>query len=590
MLRFDELFSDEAIIRRLCKVRLKDAAARHQRLFHRQISADVPMPEASELAGIFPPRRQWNRFRNHQRGPSSSEDQNLVALLRATLRLRAETPTAPWVQRLNERIRTIRQRALELAGFAFNAPAIRAEEKAPGSNEYRAIAQFPVDDQIIEGITAAYFRHTFDRFFTDASLAFRCGRDGSPPPTHHDAVTRIENYRRRHRGTGLYVAECDIMGFFDCVSHGVAADALRNLVNEARKRDRRFAVHPRALQIFQAFLDCYSFPNNVKSLAEPSLKAMKGVAANYKWPEAELQEFHPQPSSARIGIPQGGALSCFIANCILHHADREMKRCRARTPGPFRYLRYCDDMVILAPSQETCRIAFESYQQALRRLRLPIHQPREVAPYAVGFWNGKSRQPYLWAQPHLPSTVPWLQFVGYQIRHDGMLRVKKKSIEKHKAKILEETNRLLRTLNPTHSMAPSQPVFALGIRKGARQIIHRFRQKLIAMSVGRRDAHHDLRQAMPKCWATGFKMAHGQPMPLNALKELDRFREQQIARVTRRLSHLPGAAESREANEGGKAFRPPGYYGFPFSYVAQFAPTGRPPAARRREGRQAPTG
>ena len=581
MPQFEEQFCDEAIIRRLCKVRIKDAASRHKRLFHRQINSDVPMPALPEMVDLFPPRRQWNRFRNRIRRENSDEDQNLTALLRATINLRTEFPNAPWVQRLNERIHSIHQRALEQSAFAFNPPTIRAEEKSPGSNEFRAIARFSVDDQVIEGITASYFRQTFDEFFTDSSLAFRCAPNGSPPTTHHDAVTLIENYRRRHLRTGLYVAECDIKGFFDCVSHKIAAHALTDLVNEAMEQTPGFVVHPRALQIFQAYLECYSFPENVTSLAEPLLKVEKGQDAHYKWPEVALREFHANPRSARIGIPQGGALSCFIANCVLHQADLEVKQSRSRTPGPFRYLRYCDDMVILAPSLETCRVSFEVYQQSLQRLLLPAHQPIEVTAYDAEFWNGKSRQPYLWAQPRSGNTVPWLQFVGYQIRHDGTRRVKMKSVAKHKAKILQETNRLLRTLNPTRPTGSSPPIFAPGIRKSARQIIHRFRQKLTAMSVGRREVHHDLRQEMPKCWATGFKMVRGRRIPLNALKELDRLRERQIARVWRRLRHLPASAESNTSNEG---FRAPGYHGFPFSYVAQFAPTGRTgrmPARRR---------
>ena len=581
MPQFEEQFRDDVIIRRLCKVRFKDASSRHKRLFHRQINSDVPMPALPEMLDLFPPRRQWNRFRNRIRRKNSDEDQNLTALLRATINLRTEFPNAPWVQRLNERIQSIRQRALEQATFAFNPPTIRAEEKSPGSNEFRAIAKFLVDDQVIEGITASYFRHTFDRLFTDSSLAFRCARDGSPPPTHHDAVTLIENYRKRHLRTGLYVAECDIKGFFDCVSHEVAANALTNLVDEAVEQNPGFVVDPRALQIFQAYLGCYSFPENVTSLAEPLLTVEKGQEAHYKWPEEALREFHTDPRAARIGIPQGGALSCFIANCVLHQADLEVKRSRSRTPGPFRYLRYCDDMVILAPSQETCRIAFEVYQQSLQRLLLPAHQPMEVAAYDAEFWNGKSRHPYLWAQPRSGNTVPWLQFVGYQIRHDGTLRVKKKSVAKHKAKILQETNRLLRTLNPTRPAGYSLPIFGPGIRKTAPQIIHRFRQKLTAMSVGRRAVHHNLRQAMPQCWATGFKMVRGRRIPINAFKELDRFRERQIDRVWRRLRHLPVSAEPNTSNT---RFRVPGFYGFPFSYVAQFAPTGktgRMPTRRR---------
>ena len=102
------------------------------------------------------------------------------------------------------------------------------------------------------------------------------------------------------------------------------------------------------------------------------------------------------------------------------------------------------------------------------------------------------------------------------------------------------------------------------------------------MSVGRREVHHDLGQLLPKCWAAGFKMAHGRRLPLNALKELDRFRERQIARIRSVLRQLPPTAEARETAE---RIRAPGFYGFPFSYVGQFVPTGRVPVSpnRRRE-------
>lgn len=579
MLEFAELFSDESIIKRLCRIRIKQAGSRHKRLFHRQISSDAPAPETSEPANLFPPRRQWNRFRKKQRDPASQEDQNLIALTRATLYLRTVDPAAPWVRRLNERVRAIQERVLTTSTFAFVPPSIRGEAKTPGSCEYRAIAQFSDDDQIIEGLTARYFGITFDTLFTSSSLAFRRGSHGIPPPTHHDAVLSIENYRRRHLKTGLYVAECDIKGFFDCVSHSIAHCALANLIKQATKRNPAFQIDARAYQVFEAYLDAYTFPDNVKGIAEPQLKRKCGEAAHYKWPEVALREFHPNPDTTAIGIPQGGSLSCFIANCVLHQADLEVRRSRSRTPGPFRYLRYCDDMVIIAPDQRSCRVAFEAYQDALRQLQLPVHAPADVETYNAAFWDGKSRQPYQWARPLSVTTVPWLQFVGYQIRHDGMLRIKKKSVEKHKRKILVETNYLLRTLAPTRPTPTLPLTFAPGLRKNAHEIIHRFRQKLIAMSVGRRDLHHDLGQLMSKCWAAGFRMAHGRRLPLNALKELDRFRERQIARIRSAIRRMPRVTPS---GKKAKRVRTYPFYGFPFSYVGQFAPKGKVPTSRNR--------
>ena len=574
MADFAEYFSDEAIIDRLCKLRLKQAASRHKRLFHRQLVSTVELPEIPEAVDVLPPRRQWARFRNYRASRSLEMDENLIALKRATSALRWETPTLPWAERLRRRIEGIRRRALEDAAFIFAPPTIRPVEKSPDSDEFRAIASFTPDDQIIEGITAKYLRETFEHLFSASSLAFRCQRDGVPPPTHHTAVTKLENYRRRHLRTGLYVAECDIRGFFDCVSHDVATNALTDLIRAATAANPQSALDSRAFRIFDAYLKCYSFPHNVKAEAEAELKDEKGAQAYFKWPEEELGEFHADPRAVRVGIPQGGGLSCFIANAVLHHADLEVKRCRSRTPGPYRYLRYCDDMVILAPQRETCQIVFEAYQEALKRCLLPAHPPQPVEQYASGFWKGKSRRPYQWARPKDTSTVPWLQFVGYQLRHDGMMRVKKKSIQKHKEKLREETDRLLRTLTTRPSPSvPNVSGFAPGIRKNADQIIHRFRKKLIAISVGRREAHDDLARAMPKCWAAGFKAIHGKRIPLNTLKELDRYRERQIARIIRRLRDLPPTSVAQGTSASS---RPPSFYGFPFSHVAQFK-------ARRRE-------
>ena len=363
------------------------------------------------------------------------------------------------------------------------------------------------------------------------------------------------------------MAECDIKGFFDSISHEVASQSLVDLTAAALTLDGNFTVDPRALRIFHAFLACYNFPRNVKHDTERALKMKNGRNAYFKWPKDELRVFHPNLSSVPIGIPQGGALSCFIANCVLHQADTEVERCHSRSPEPFKYLRYCDDMVIISPDRETCRLAFASYQYALARLRLPIHAPAGFDEYTESFWSGKSRQTYVWAKPERRSVVrtrvPWIQFVGYQMRYDGMLRVKKKSIQKHKLKILQETSRLLRKLYPEGLAGGASPC----IRKTAKQIEHRFRQKLIAMSVGRRDVHHDLSQMMPKCWSSGFKRAHGSVIPLNALKELDRFREMQIHRIVNRLRIRPPRMRRADSPEN---IPVPRYYGFPFSYVAQF--------------------
>ena len=565
MPKFENYFSDYAIIKRLCIARIKHADMRHKQLFYRQISADFEIPENQGQFDFLPPRRQWKRFRNKSRDNTIDQNQNLVALTRATMKLRTEHPQPQWAARLSERINRIRSRALTDKKFRFTPPTIAPIEKEKGSNEYRAIARFESDDQIIEGLTAKYIRELFDPFFSPSSLAFRCAQGCAPPPTHHDAVTKIQNYRRHYSKTGLYAAECDIRGFYDCVSHRTAWDCLQKLINEARIKRTEFQIHPQALRIFKAYLYSYSFTRSVKRQSAALLEGKEKQGAAFPWPQDDLRQFYPRPNSAAIGVPQGGALSCFIANCVLHRADNRVELIRQRTGVSFRYLRYCDDMILLAPDKSVCRKAFKAYRDALKELKLPIHAPELVRAYDKKLWSKKSRKPFLWGRPTIRSTVPWVQFVGYQMRYDGLIRVKTKSIAKHRAKILTETERLLTIIKKSTAQVSGTPPVAC-LRKSPKQIVHRFRQKLVSVAVGRRAVHHDLRRSMPKCWAAGFEMVHGKKTPLNALKELDRFRERQIARVARKLKNAPIVNTTGSPSR----VRPPRYYGFPFSYVGQF--------------------
>ena len=288
----------------------------------------------------MPPRRQWKRFRNKRRDNTVDQNQNLVALTRATMKLRAEHPQPQWAARLSERINRIRSRALTDKKFRVTPPTIAPIEKEKGSNEYRAIARFELDDQIIEGLTAKYIRELFDPFFSSSSLAFRCAQGCAPPPTHHDAVTKIQNYRRRYSTTGLYAAECDIRGFYDCVSQRTAWDCLQKLINEARSKKTEFKIHPQALQIFRAYLSCYSFTNLVRKRSPALLKGKQNEGARFPWPEEELRQFYRRPNSRSIGVPQGGALSCFIANCVNQESYNRVELIRQKTGAPFRYLRY----------------------------------------------------------------------------------------------------------------------------------------------------------------------------------------------------------------------------------------------------------
>jgi len=573
---------------------VKVANKRNDKLFLHRISRDVPSTtqrarpssDVPDWVSIFPPRRQWHSFRPRDRRERASPDRdpkerlprassslNLESLLRAVLTLRRRTPQAAWVEKLNQKVVAIQDRVLSQQAFTFQAPRVHPAPKDRKKHEYRPLAVFSPEDKIIEGLTARYLRDTLDPALRPSCLAFRCRRGQAPAPDIHYALEQILKMNRRHRKTGMFVAECDIKGFFDCVSHEVARTALDELVRDARRKAPKLRIHNRARQIFEAYLGVYSFSDNVLGSALPALQR-RYSQLQFKWPAEELKHLHGTETLPRIGVPQGGALSNFIANAVLHSADKELDRLKRRLGRSFRYLRYCDDMVLLAYDREVCQAAFELYCRVLERLKLPIHPPSCVQAYSREFWGGKSNAPYHWRRPHSGNEVPWIQFVGYQVRYDGLLRLRPKSLKKQFKKMTTAADELLATLNPGRSRPGEITAFAPGISKNQREILHRFRMKLISMAVGRRELGQQLSEPMPMCWARGFKGLVGKKLISGALKALDRHRERQIRRVKRRLSQLPQPPDpGRKRRKRGGAHR---YYGHPFSYWAQF----QPPASR----------
>jgi hypothetical protein len=565
MRSFDEHFSDDSILWELCKARAKLAKSRHDRLFLHRISKDSPSAEFTrkDLEGMFPSRRVWNRFRPRERAGQSSFALNVVSLFRAVKRLRQETPGAPWVAALARTIETIQFRALEDKGFQFAPPKIFPQRKTPNGHEYRPLAVFPLQEKIIDSLTAKYLRQIVEEALLPSCLAFRCVRDDKQPPTIHDALEKIVRVNKRNRKTGLYVAECDIKSFFDCVSHDVARQAVGRLLEEATTTTPA-SVSDRALLIFEKFLASYAFE---RSIAQSATKALRrrDPGGVFKWPVDDLRILHSSGSLAEIGVPQGGALSCLIANAVLHLADQRQAQLARKLKKSITYLRYCDDMILLSRDEDACKLAFALYNQTLKEIRLPAHAAKNVGVYAKDFWEGKSNAPYYWNKPSNGRGVPWIQFVGFQVRHDGLIRVRPKSLKKQRQRITLATDSLLAALNPGRQKRGELTPFAKGIRKRKRQITHRFHQQLLSISVGRRKLGQVIEDPMPMCWANGFRGLRSRKLVRGMFVSLDRHRERQFKRITRRLKTFPLARAVEKQNTPTERF-----YGHPFSYFGQF--------------------
>ena len=218
-------------------------------------------------------------------------------------------------------------------------------------------------------------------------------------------------------------------------------------------------------------------------------------------------------------------------------------------------------MLILAKSEAACTKTFSAYLTALGHLKLPYHEPKPWA-YGVEFYeNSKTKAPYNWHGCRWFNNSPWIQFLGYQIRYDGLLRIRKKSIEKHKDKLAEITSRLMGGVSIEHS------------KVNRNRLLHRLHHKLIAISVGRITLSNIIIGPKPKCWAAGFSGLHNRPYVSHSLRTFDRLRaaaKRNLGRFTKDLLLRDLSISEDVSSSRAKA----SYYGYPYSYEKQLQNAG----------------
>ena len=550
-------FADEHIIRQLCKQRVKTAKALNARQDTLRFTGNEQVgTSTAPINSLLPSRRRWSEFRPKHR--ARVPDVNLASLRCAALVLRESEPELPWVAHLNSFIERIRRRVFSEQPFTFGRPSIRWEVKE--DNNYRPLCRFSLENNVINSSTAKYLRDFCDHAFEPSSYAFRARSEKGVMPTHHAAFEEIYALKAAGPDQDFYVAECDIRGFYDTVDHRVALEALQRILEQVRIVSPDRQLDPRAMAIFRAYLDCYSFPYNVLELALPSWRA-RHPKAEAPWPAESLTKYHTNPHSRRIGVPQGGALSCIIANLVLDRADKAVRAVGERLGVEIHYFRYCDDMIVLARQESHCREAFEAYLRALEALKLPYHDPVKVEVYNKSFWKTKSKHPYCWTGRKGPGCVPWVQFVGYQIRYDGLVRIKGKSVKKQLRKIRNTADHIKFGIEKALKRNGSDRILAT-----ADQVLQSLRWKLVYSAVGNVNLKKRLQGPRRMCWAGGYKALNNKPIVPSFLKRLDWFREKQIRRMDQADIPYGSGAPSHHSGKGNRPFP----IGYPFSYLAQF--------------------
>lgn len=595
---FSAYFSREEIVERLISLRVKAAMRGQEKAFFGSFAskAQAKAPHGRNaptsnsprqlhkwtIFDLMPPRRKWRRPLLKDRKRLSKQ-----SLLRASLKgalnpflTRDSTSiiTEQWALRLTRFIAEVQYRALTLDCVDEICPKVVAGKKTDKRGRltgFRPICSYSLLDSVIYGLCAGYLRDAFDPDFLDDSYAFRAPSDRDTK-THHDAALALMMYRDSESGP-IWVAECDIKGFFDSVHHEIAGSSFDSACNRAMLRGVH--IDPQARVLFNRYLSSYSFVR----IAEPVLlkqKLPKRGAIKPKWPEDDLRElWGKEVRDEPIGIPQGGAISGLIANLVLHQADVAVRTVLCGSSKPGHYARYCDDMVLAHPDYATCTEAFSAYQRELQRVRLPAHKvPKGGEDGVFGdakgdkeHWGGKSKGPYCWSR----DWVRWVGFVGYQVRYDGIVRIRKESLAKELRKQRDVVDRTLGALGLMDVAPGGSTNNPLG-KHSRNQIRARVLGRLTSMSVGRvglssaaPPASNPLPDLGTMCWTSGFRALRDRKLVGSQLRKLDRGRARQVARLWRRLQVVADSPTVRPRN---RHERPPRFWGRPFSYEGQFVP------------------
>ncbi len=557
-----EYFTDKEIIKILCRKRAIIAKKNHDNHFYRNISHQAKSPHIKNenfIFSLFPPRTQWIRLNKQEREKRNSNtlETNSIQLERTVWReikrFRKSKIKHPWLGRLLNFTNEIREKVFDDSSkYKISPPRTIPILKNIRDKTYRPLSIYNLFDLIVIGQTSKYLSNCFDKLFSDSSYAFRTGIQKDKIFNHHKAIEDIIKFKNEI-GKPLFVTECDIKKFYDCVNHKIVKDHFAIMTEELRQKEK-IEIDQHAIYIFKSYLDSFSFNNHVKKNEAKLLHTIGVKDGTIPWvSENELQNIESNIKDDTIGIPQGGAISCLIANILLNHVDKAIEK---KSDSNTFYARFCDDMVLMHTDLNKCNELLEIYQNSLKDIKLISHNPKDFSKYGTEFWdeNLKSKLPYKWDHyskndSSTLKNVPWLSFVGYQIKYNGTIRVRKKSIKKELKKQVSETDKLLKI-----------------IRKSARinrkAIKFRLQQRLISMSVSRFKFGSS---KISMCWCSGFKVLNKNPNVKNQIRGLDRNREKQLRRLELHLRRLK-TPKNKNVNEI-KVLK---FYGHKYSYHKQF--------------------
>jgi len=585
MKTFESYFSKNEILKLICKVRVKLAKNKSKKhLLHLltsnpefnyhvkfnskpQNDFELNQKELTNfLLSILPPRKKWLKLGEHSRRKPNREnefltsnDKNYYSLLKTIKAENKKAIKANWflnLEKFIDEVIAVSQGNEYEVSKPITFPKLKEKGKKGQPNECRPICIYTLKDRIVLSLTNKFLTRVFDDQFQDSSYAFRSRRNSQGNIiSHHDCIIGIGEYRKVNADNHLFVAECDMKKFYDTVNHKIALRLFKSLIETSKEKypELNFDI---PIKLFKSYLSSFAFNIDIPKPTNydywDSYKIDKGF---FGWiDKKDYRKHYFCFSRNRIGVPQGGALSGLIANIYLNEADVKLKELDVF------YLRFCDDMIIIAKDFKTCDKAKNIYERELKKLKLFPHKFKnsdELKKVENGktslkeFWNGKSKGPYKWGKFE-DNAFPWIGFVGYEMDYLGNIRVRKKSLAKELAKqktIIREIKNAVKT----------------GMRKPKGTATESAINRLIGMSVGRIGLDNFDEVSTDMCWKNGFRELTVNPYSIRQIKQLDRNRSKQYYKLLNEIEAPELETEEDVKTEKRNYVK----YDKPFSYFHQ---------------------